>query len=362
MSIKKNCCEAKSDQDIVVSTDWVEACQRNDFWREASRPFYETTPIPGSAGGQLEGTIRSREIAGFTFASVTFNAQRYNRDRRIIAWSGLDQFLVAVVTGGEIRGDFANNNLTARPGDICVLDLTQVLQSDVSAGGTLSALIPRGILAKATGHVNLHGLVLQAHLPMTKLITAYLEGLNGLREHLSNDQIVAIQESLVTILAAALRGLRPVEDDELRPLSIALRQRVLDFVDQNLNNPDLSLDLILRRFNVSRAHLYRAFAEDGGTAGVIRNRRLDAAFLEITRTDIVPRSIARIAFEHGFSSAGHFSRCFRARFGLMPGEARRERLAEPLVPELRAHLLRFGSDGVQIRQMRPPGYKTETSG
>lgn len=362
MSVKKNGCEAKSGQDVIISTDFVEERLRNDFWREASRPFYETTPIPGSKSGRLEGAIRSREIAGFTLASVTFNSQRYNRDRRIIAWSGLDQFLVAVVKGGEILGDAANNSLTARSGDICILDLTQVLQSDVTAGGTLSTLIPRGILAKAKGHANLHGVVLQAHLPMTQLITAYLEGLNGLSEHLSNDEIVAVQESLVTILAAALQGLRATGIEELRPLSIALRQRVLDYVDRNLNNPELSLDLIIRRFNVSRAHLYRAFAEDGGIAGVIRDRRLDAAFLEITQTDMIPRSIAKIAFEHGFSSASHFSRSFRERFGLMPGEARRERLSEPLVPELRAHLLRFGSGVERACRMRPLDNKSETSG
>lgn len=360
MSMKKNRYEAKSDQEVMVSTDLVEKRLRNDFWREASLPFYETTLIPGSSSGQLAGTIRSREIAGLTFAAVTFNSQRYNRDRRIIAWSGLDQFLVAVIKEGEILGNAAKHSLTARAGDICILDLTQVLQSDVSAGGTLSALIPRGILAKATGHAKLHGVVLQAHLPMTRLITAYLEGLNGLKEHLSNDAIVAIQESLVTILAAALRGLGTVEGGDFRPLSIALRQRVLDFVDQNLNNPELGLDLIIRRFSVSRAHLYRAFAEDGGIASVIRGRRLDAAFLEITRADIVPGPIARIAFMHGFSSTSHFSRCFRMRFGLMPAEARRERLVEPLVPELRAHLLRFGSGVEIVSRLSPSGYKSET--
>lgn len=37
--MKKNCCEAKSDQDVIVSTDFVEEQLRNDFWREASGPF-----------------------------------------------------------------------------------------------------------------------------------------------------------------------------------------------------------------------------------------------------------------------------------------------------------------------------------
>ncbi|PRA80576.1 AraC family transcriptional regulator [Ochrobactrum sp. MYb29] len=344
MSVEHNHSKAAINEDILISTDMVEKSLRSDFWREASRPFYETTPLIGSNGGALEGTIKSREVAGLTFASVSFNDQRYKRDRRIIAWSGLDQILVAVVTGGKIAGDFASTHITAQTGDICILDLTQTLQCEVSAGGTLSALIPRGMLAKATGYSNLHGLVLKAQLPMVKLLTAYLEGLSSLKEHLSNDEIGAIQDSLVTILAAALRGQRTERDDGLPPLSIALRQRVLDFVDQNIDNPDLTLSLILQRFSVSRTHLYRAFVEDGGIANQILGRRLDAAFFELTRTDSQPRSIAKIAFAYGFSSTSYFARCFRTRFGLMPKEARHERLSGQLGQELRAHLLRFGNN------------------
>ncbi|MFK4823132.1 helix-turn-helix domain-containing protein [Ochrobactrum quorumnocens] len=341
MSVKNEQGEADSVYELLVSTDFVDENQKSDFWREASRPFYDTTPLIGYENYQLEGTIRSREVAGFTFASVTFNAQRYNRDRRIIAWSGLDHYLVAVVTDGEISGDFANTDVKARSGDICILDLSQVLKSEVTTGGTLSALIPRQILTKSMGNANLHGLVLKAHMPMTKLLTAYLEGLSGLDKHLSDDEITAVHEALVTILAAALRGEQLPDEGDLRPLSIALRQRVLDFIEHNIDNPNLSPDAIQRRFNVSRAHLYRAFVQDGGVSSIIQNRRLDLAFLELTRTDIIGRSIAKIAFAHGFSNATHFSRCFRIRFGLTPNEARQERLNGQLAPELRAHLLRF---------------------
>lgn len=343
MSMEDNRRKVNFTDEVFVSTELVEESLRNDFWRDASRPFYETLPVVGGESRRLEGTIRSREVAGLTFASVSFNAQRYNRDRRIIAWSGLDQYLIAVVTGGKISGDFAHTNVSAQCGDICVLDLTQVLQCDVTEGGTLSALIPRRILAKATNYANLHGLVLKAHMPMTKLLTTYLEGLNCLEEFLSDDEIVAVQEALVIILAAVLRGVSPPDSGDLQFLSIVLRQRALDFIDHNIDKPNLSPDLILRRFKVSRAHLYRAFAKDGGISCVIRNRRLDAAFLDLTRTDTAVRSIEKIAFAHGFSNATHFSRCFRVRFGLTPNEARHDRLSGQLAPELRAHLLRFGS-------------------
>jgi len=335
---------ANSIDEVVVSTDLVEGRLRSDFWREVTRPFYETTPLAGSESPLLEGTIRSRQAAGLWFGSITFNAQRYNRDRRIIASSDLDQYLVAIVAGGGLSGDFAGASVTARSGDICVLDLTQTVQSDVTAGGMFSTLIPRSALAKATGHANLHGLILKAHLPMTKLLTTYLEGLRDFGNRPSDDEAAAMQDALVTILAAALRGERPDVEGDLRPLSMALRQRTLDFIDSNIRNPDLSPDYILRRFNVSRAHLYRAFAEDGGISSIIRDRRLDAAFRELTRTDVAPRSVAEIAFALGFVNATHFLRRFRARFGLTPGEARRERPSRQFAPDLQAHFLEFRRD------------------
>jgi len=342
MSTKDDHHQTKLPDEVFVSTALVDKSLRSEFWREASRPFYETSPIVGSERDDLEGAIRSREIAGLTFASVTFNAQRYKRDRRIIAYSELDHYLVAVVTGGMISGDGAGVCFSAKPGDICVLDLAQTLHSEVTSGGTLSVLIPRPALAKATSFTNLHGRVLAAQLPMTKLLTAYLEGMKNLESNLSDDNRVAVQEALVTLLAAALQGGNQADEGDVRYLSLALRQRVLDYIDQNINNPALGLDLILRRFNVSRAHLYRAFSEDGGVASVIRDRRLDAAFLELKQKNMAFGSIAKIAFGYGFSNATHFTRCFRARFGLAPNEARHEWLAGQKISELKAHLSRFG--------------------
>lgn len=346
MSTRSDRGDMNSIDEILVSTDMVEDRLRSEFWREVTRPFYETTPLVGSESPELEGTITSRQVAGLWFGSVTFNAQRYNRDRRIIASSDLDQYLVAVVEGGDMSGDFAGTSVVAQSGDICVLDLTQILLGDVTAGGMFSTLVPRQILAKATGHANLHGLVLKAHLPMTKLLTCYLGGIRDLGNQPSADEAAAVQEALVTILAAALRGERPdgaggLRSGDLRPLGAALRQRVLDFIDSNVSNHDLGPDFILRRFHVSRAHLYRAFAEDGGISSVIRDRRLDAAFRELTRTDIAVRSIAEIAFSLGFADPTHFLRRFRIRFGRTPSEIRSEGPFRQPTSELHAHFLEF---------------------
>jgi transcriptional regulator GlxA family with amidase domain len=49
--------------------------------------------------------------------------------------------------------------------------------------------------------------------------------------------------------------------------------------------------------------------------------RLDRARALLSRRDGRRVIVAEVAFRHGFASAAHFSRLFRARFGYPPTEA-----------------------------------------
>ncbi|AFQ52074.1 helix-turn-helix domain-containing protein [Burkholderia cepacia] len=78
------------------------------------------------------------------------------------------------------------------------------------------------------------------------------------------------------------------------------------------------------RFRISRAPLYRAFAEDGGVTRLIRNKRLDAAYLALRYQRGPARPIGAIAAEYGFSSSAQFLRAFRSHFGFTPSDAQRD--------------------------------------
>jgi AraC-like DNA-binding protein len=66
--------------------------------------------------------------------------------------------------------------------------------------------------------------------------------------------------------------------------------------------------------------LYRAFDSFGGVAAYITTRRLDRAFEALVARRDRALTIGEIARRHGFTSDAHFSRAFRARFGLSPRE------------------------------------------
>jgi len=307
---------------VFVSTELVDAEERCDFWREATRPVFDTVPLPGDLSRSLEGSIRSRPIGGLLAGTISFNGQRYNRDRRTVVQSGLDNYMIQILTSGTLRGDFNGVDVSAGPGDIAILDLTQTLKSEVDAGTRISFAVPRAQLERMVGARNLHGAVLRAEWPITRLVIVYLSGLWSVGGQLSARQAAGVQESVVTLLGTALNGEMPDGAAEHSALAAALRSRVLAFIEQNIHLRELSPDVIARRFNVSRSHLYRAFASDGGVATVLREKRLDRAFQELVGPAPAPRSIAEIAHRLGFSSGNQFLRAFRSRFGMTPSEVR----------------------------------------
>ena len=251
--------------EIFISTAMVETGARSDFWREATKPVFETSLLPDQKGAQLEGALRSRQLASLLIGRTSFNGQRYIRDRRIILQSDLDIYMVQVSASGSMTGDFNGRDVSATAGDICIQDLTQPFASQVDAGSRLSTAIPRHELERHVGPRNLHGVVLKAVWPMTRLITTYLEGLVSLQETLGGPQALAAQEALITLLASALTAEMLDQTHEQAPLAVALRQRVLMFIQQNLHAKDLSPETIQRQFNVSRAHPYRAYPPSANT-------------------------------------------------------------------------------------------------
>jgi AraC-like DNA-binding protein len=109
----------------------------------------------------------------------------------------------------------------------------------------------------------------------------------------------------------------------------ALRDRIKRHVAQRLGDTGLSVDDIARALQVSRRQLYTAFSDEpDGVAGYVVTQRLQACRRDLEDPRCASVSITHIALQRGFSHPAHFSRAFRARFGLPPREWR-ERQTTP---------------------------------
>jgi AraC-like DNA-binding protein len=105
-----------------------------------------------------------------------------------------------------------------------------------------------------------------------------------------------------------------------------LLERIKAHIDQRLADPALDADAIARELNCSKRSLHKAFeAETCSLHQHIWAQRLERVRRDLENSARDTRSITEIAFAWGFSSPEHFSRIFRARYGLSPREWRMHR-------------------------------------
>lgn len=102
-----------------------------------------------------------------------------------------------------------------------------------------------------------------------------------------------------------------------------LLRRILDYIDENLPDSDLSPGQIAAAHFISVRHLHAIFNEQGTTVStMIRARRLERCYDVLVDPQQTHLSITAVAMAHGFVDAAHFSRTFRAHFGVPPSAVR----------------------------------------
>lgn len=103
----------------------------------------------------------------------------------------------------------------------------------------------------------------------------------------------------------------------------AIVRRILDYIDDNLTAPELNPAQIAAAHFISVRHLHALFSAQGTTVStVIRTRRLERCYDDLVNPLRSERSVTAIALDNGFIDPAHFSRTFRAHFGVPPSTVR----------------------------------------
>ncbi len=140
------------------------------------------------------------------------------------------------------------------------------------------------------------------------------------------DEVRTLDQADAACVALAIKGLvqgvieggiGPAASDHNRQARVAAMKA---FIDQNLVEPELGIDMLLEKFGASRATVYRDFAEDGGLQNFILSRRLHRAYRALSEATSTRGAVLAIAESCGFQSLAHFSRSFREHYGERPSD------------------------------------------
>ena len=110
-----------------------------------------------------------------------------------------------------------------------------------------------------------------------------------------------------------------IKSIEIKGNSDKLMERIMKVINDNLDSPDLRVEMLSEEVGLSRAQLHRRIKEITGisTGEFIRNIRLKKAAELLAENKV---NISQVAYMVGFSSQTHFSTAFRKFYGISPTE------------------------------------------
>lgn len=315
--------------DLAFATGQVDPPDRLAAWRElVSRVFLplSITPI-GSPRAGFEGTVTGRSLGGIRVWLVRASPMSAVRARRHIRASGPDDYLLALHVTGTAHGAQDGREVTLGPGDLALFDSSRPYSISFTGPGVFEHVIyqvPRASL-DARGRLNdATALRISAASSAGQLASPYLRTLARLAPSGPGPAPgPPFIDAGLDLAAGALRtvaGYADQADPRRRCLTSALRDHALP----RLGDPGLSPRAVAGAGYVSVRQLHRLFASDGLTFGRwVREQRLRRCRDDLADQRLGHLTIAEIAGRWGFRSAAHFTRAFRARYGITPADHRR---------------------------------------
>jgi AraC family transcriptional activator of tynA and feaB len=103
-----------------------------------------------------------------------------------------------------------------------------------------------------------------------------------------------------------------------------LLSMMLDHIDRNSHDPDLSAVTLAAKFHCSARYVHRLFAGTGRSVGEhLNEKRILVCTRNLLDRRLRHKTIAEIAFDAGFRDISHFNHLFKRNNGVAPREFRR---------------------------------------
>jgi AraC-like DNA-binding protein len=305
--------------DLVFSTDQYSRAQRYAAWRDAICDVYVHVDVKASDPDRYRGFIREAKLGDVVLTDILLSEQRIRRNRHHISLLDKDCYYVQLPQKGSIsivqRGATHRSN-AARGG---IFSATE--EYELHGHGEVRSLyleiphdefaqrFPRERVPVSASINSTRGLGRITSEFCTMLAAESATLAEGARTHLGNHLM-----DLIALTLLSAEGDVPTADGSIR---MARLRSVQQWIEAHLGDPTLSLERIAGANGISLRYLHLLFKDCGMSVSEwIWDRRLQLTYDKLVRR--AGQSITSIAFEHGFSSAAHFSTMFKRRFGMSP--------------------------------------------
>ncbi|NEK22302.1 helix-turn-helix domain-containing protein [Sulfitobacter sp. JBTF-M27] len=318
---------AGSTEDMLISLDLrgAPSDMQHDYWQQVSPASYRVGRVPNGNGLDLKSKLWVLD----DIVASQFSASAHRIDA-VAATRGRGRapyVKVRVYEAGhaEIQEASGPGQYLLRPGDVHFIDQSRPWSARYARHSQKTLIIPHALIGYRPSEHPI-ARTIKGKTPAGRILNYSIKAY-----YASLEKGVADNAGLLAALEAALNGALGVSRRaDVRAATITAMRR---FALETPISQDVSAESVARDFGVSRASVFRAFADDGGLGRFRLGVKLDRAHDALAGQPQRRGHVSELASEMGFSSTAHFSDAFQNRFGVRPSEASKL-IPSTLVPDL----------------------------
>ncbi|MET1155206.1 helix-turn-helix domain-containing protein [Arthrobacter sp.] len=315
---------------LKFSTNGIPVTNRVQLWEHHNSRALISLDIRTMDEAPLRASEVNLHFPSLKFAEVKGSAQVVERNERFIRQNPTDVIAVFFALEGEAFFYYGDGHESLKPGHAVIYDADRPFLRGFSKGlHELVLTIPRDDYLELSGGKPLlkpqvvdfnRGKPLNRHMhALARLINATLAGKTQPGQTAAPERAEDTALELLGLLARGERG-------GANPGYLATARC---YIEDRLDDPQLSTAEVAVAVGISERHLTRIFAEAGEPPSLyILGRRLEVARDILSDPAQRTMPVGKIAADVGFASQGYFTRAFKTRFGAVPLQFRKNTLSE----------------------------------
>ncbi|MGW6983445.1 AraC-like ligand-binding domain-containing protein [Streptomyces sp. NPDC054932] len=308
---------------VVFTTSPLSPYERADYWHSLVSDTFIPLDVTLHEPEPSAGSIASERLGPLQISAVQAGPQTVSRDRRLISRGGEQFMTVTFQHTGTARLTQDGREALVKPGTFTCSDAGRPYRREQPDYFRFTAVrVPKSALGVSDSALRaVTGTVFSGDRGTSGLVSGFLTRLadraSGFDAY-TGQQLAMTATDLLTVLVRERQGLLdPYASEAAR----GILARVKAYVLASLADPGLTPEHIAAAHHISVRYLHKLFQPEGTTVGSwIRHERLERCRRDLARQVGPAPTVTAVGQRWGFTNPSHFSRAFRAAYGMSPRE------------------------------------------
>ncbi|MFG3552157.1 helix-turn-helix domain-containing protein [Streptomyces sp. NPDC047725] len=316
-------------------TEDLPVAERFGSWHDMMASTLTPSTFRSEHEADFRAGARVLDMGAVQVSALAYPSLETRRTTKLIRQSDPECYQLMLNLRGGHRIVQADRDTTTGPGGVMLYDTSRPWRGWASADqDTVKGVMvqfPRALLPLPANKVDrLTAVQLHGREGMGAVLSGYLTQLAaGAATYTAADGARLATCTLDLLTAFLAHHLDATASMPPQTRHRALLLKIHAFIQQHLGDPDLSPGAIAAAHHISVRSLHRLFQDQGTTvAGWIRARRLERCRRDLAGPLLSNQPVHALAARWGFADPAHFSRAFRAVYGLGPQDYRRQHEAD----------------------------------